>query len=571
MNKNQQPDSLSNQEQTLPSVRPYGVQQIHGLASLGDYLLTLDPARGYLLAVHPTSNNTIVLNPHQTEEFLGATDLALSENTLWFARGDSIYACEFSISDSQLWTLELSTPQPFAAVRYTVNGVAVQGQVVYVCCERAGYILVFHQQTGEEITRFYAPGVGVETLLAKEEQLWVADAVEQMVYCLDRATGELQYSILTPFEHPTGLTFFSHPHSEKEILYVAYASEEPYVRDDPNAANPYQLTFRDRTFIHPLSFTCNPSQRYTLSNGYLIEMSYVEELAPLDPVDLQDLEWRIALPTDTQRQKVISVESIGMTFTEEIQQGSRVAVFRFDHLQPNEARIFGWKVLLEVYSIKYYLAPPDIEDSPKLPPELANAYLVDNDNLSMDADIVRRAAKNAIGDETNLLRQVLSIRDYVYERLGYRVTVQIESPDRVLERGVGSCGEYVGVLLALMRLNGIACRTVGRYKCPPYAERQGIPLEPDFNHVWLEFYVPGYGWIPMESNPDNLEDRRIKPTRFFMGLAWYHIEIGKGTKFEQIRIKGEPVSKEQLALGDLAINHVRFQILQEINSDRAFQ
>jgi hypothetical protein len=56
-----------------------------------------------------------------------------------------------------------------------------------------------------------------------------------------------------------------------------------------------------------------------------------------------------------------------------------------------------------------------------------------------------------------------------------------------------------------------------------------------------------------------------------MGLAWYHIEIGKGTKFEQIRLKGEPVSKEQLALGDLAINHVRFQILQEIDSDRAFQ
>ncbi|WP_071518588.1 transglutaminase family protein [Geitlerinema sp. PCC 9228] len=570
MNQHQQPNFRSQKQPSLRSVRPYGVRQIHGLASWGNYLLTLDPVSGYLLAVDPANDNTIVLNPHQRSEFLGATDLALSENIIWFARGDSIYTCEFAISGSQIETIQLATPSFFVALRYTVNGVAVQGQAVYVSCERAGYILVFHQETAEEITRFYAPGVGVETLLAKEEELWVADAIEQMVYCLDRATGELQYNVLTPFEHPTGVTFFPHPDSEREILYVAYASEEPYVRDDPNAANPYQLTFRDRTFIHPLSFTHNPSQRYTLSNGYLVEMSYVEELAPLDPVELQDLEWRIALPNDTQRQKVLSIEPIGMNFTEEMQQGSRVAVFRFDCLQANEARIFGWKVLLEVYSIKYYLAPPDIEDSPKLPPELADAYLVDNDNLSMDADIVQRAAKNAIGDETNLLRQVLSIRDYVYERLGYRVTVQIESPDRVLERGVGSCGEYVGVLLALMRLNGIACRTVGRYKCPPYAERQGVPLEPDFNHVWLEFYVPGYGWIPMESNPDNLEDRRIKPTRFFMGLAWYHVEIGKGTKFEQIRIKGEPVSKEQLALGDLAINHVRFQIVREIDSEQAF-
>ncbi len=76
----------------------------------------------------------------------------------------------------------------------------------------------------------------------------------------------------------------------------------------------------------------------------------------------------------------------------------------------------------------------------------------------------------------------------------------------VLERGIGSCGEYVGVLLALARLNGIACRTVGRYKCPPKANQRDIPLEPDYNHVWIEFYVPGYGWLPMESNPDDIID-----------------------------------------------------------------
>jgi transglutaminase-like putative cysteine protease len=84
----------------------------------------------------------------------------------------------------------------------------------------------------------------------------------------------------------------------------------------------------------------------------------------------------------------------------------------------------------------------------------------------------------------------------------------------VLERGVGSCGEYVGALLALARLNGIACRTIGRYKCPPYAEQQRVPLQPDFNHVWLEFYVPGFGWLPMESNPDDVVEQGPYPSRF---------------------------------------------------------
>jgi hypothetical protein len=52
--------------------------------------------------------------------------------------------------------------------------------------------------------------------------------------------------------------------------------------------------------------------------------------------------------------------------------------------------------------------------------------------------------------------------------------------------------------------------------------------------------------------------------RFFMGLAWYHIEIVKGVKFERIMKDGQRIDKEVASLGDLSINHVRFQILEEL-------
>ncbi|HIK27257.1 MAG: transglutaminase domain-containing protein [Oscillatoriaceae bacterium SKW80] len=537
----------------MRTVRPYGVYALHGIAFTGDALIALDSVRGHLLRIDVNNDNTTILNPYQAADFIGATGLAFWEDTIWFTREANVYFCK--IADLK--------PQLFVTLQYPANGVAVWKSTVYVTSQKAGYILILNRRTGEQITRFYAPGIGVENITVRNEELWISDAEEQTVYCLERGTGEIQYSVITPFEAPTGLAFYPEPGTGREILYVSYASEEPYIRDDPNSPQPHQLAFRERTFIHPLHIYYNEAERYALSNGYLIEMSYVEEIAPLEEIYLENLEWRIALPAETHRQKLKHVEAIGMNFTEEIEDGQRIAVFKFDTLKPNETRLFGWRALVEVYGIKYQLTPRDVENLPDLPPEFRERYLVDNDNLAMDSDIVRRAARAAIARETNLLRQVLSIRDYVYDRLSYGIKSYIDPPDVVLERGVGSCGEYVGVLLALLRLNGIACRTVGRYKCPPYAERLFVPQQPDYNHVWLEFYVPGFGWVPMESNPDDREDGR-HPLRFFMGLAWYHIELGKGIRFESLRLNGEGVHKSQISLGNLAINHVRFRILEEL-------
>lgn len=545
----------------LRTVRPHGVYSLHGMAFAGDRLIAIDSVRGHLLDIDCTSDNTTVLNPYQAEEFIDTTGLAIWENTLWFARGNSVYFCPDALSS--LGTAELK-PQLFGTLSYPANGIAVWESTVYVSCQEAGYILIFNRHSAETITQFYAPGIGVENLTFRGEQLWVCDTTEQTAYCMDRGTGEIAFSVLTPFESPTALAFHVNPSTGKEVLYVAYSGEEVYIRDDPNAANPHQLAFRDRVLIHPLHFHYNREGGYALSNGYLLEMSYVEELSPLEEVHLDSLEWRIALPAETHRQKLRAVEAIGMPFTEEIEDGQRVAVFKFDPLKSHEARIFGWKALVEVRSIKYQLTPLDVEGESALPPEFQERYLVDNDQLAMDTEIVTLAAKEAIGKESNVLRKVLSIRDYVYDKLSYGIKPYIDSPDTVLQRGVGSCGEYVGLLLALLRLNGIACRTIGRYKCPPYPDRQGLPQQPDYNHVWLEFYIPGFGWVPMESNPDDIQERGPYPLRFFMGLAWYHVELGKGIRFESLRLRGEKVHKRDIPIGDLALNHIRFAILEEL-------
>lgn len=547
-----EPVVVSRQDPLYRTIRPLAAYAIHGIAYLEGALVALDSIRGYLLRIDPATDNTTIINTSRVEGFVDANGLAIWDRTVWVALENNIYFC----------SLDDFTPEYFLTMHYPVDGIAVWEDTIYVSSQKEGYISIFERESKRLITRFPMPGVGIENLAVREEELWVCDRTEQTVYCLDRATGEQRFCVLTPFDFPTGLAFYPNSQTGEEILYVCYAGEEAYIRDNPNNLDePLELTYRDRTFIHPLHIYHNPQEHYALSNGYLIEMSYAEEMLPLEEFELNQLEWRIALPTETHRQKVLKVEPIGLPFTEEIQDGQRVAVFKFDSLKSQERHVFGWKALLEVRGIKYLFTSDDVDRVPDLSPEFEATYLVDDDELAMDTPVIQEAAQEAIGSETNLLRKMLKIRNYVYDRLSYSLTPHIDTPDVVLERGIGSCGEYVGVLLALARLNGIACRTVGRYKCPPKPEQHFVPLEPDYNHVWIEFYVPGYGWLPMESNPDDVVERGPYPTRFFMGLPWYHAEIGKGIGFESIQTADDSVD---ISIGELAINHVRFTILGEL-------
>jgi transglutaminase-like putative cysteine protease len=533
------------------TIRPIGVYALSGLTADGDCLLAVDTVRGYALSIDPHTNNTTILNPHHILDWIGVTGLTAIDDTFWIAKGQEVWWCN----------RQTLTPTIFTRLPYPVTGVAVCDSLVYASCQKSGYIHVFDRNTGQQIEKLPQPGSGTETLTVHQDALWVCDRAEQTVYCLDLTTGAIQFSALTPFSSPTGIAFHTPVDEQEPICYIVYADEEAYIRDDPNSKSPYQLTFRDRTFIHPLYLDFHPAAHYTLSNGYLVELSYIEELLPLEAVTLNDVEWRIALPSDTLRQRVRHVESIGREFTIEEQEGQKVAVFKFDRLAPHQGGLFGWKATIEMYGLKYSLSPDDIDDSLLLSPELQQRYLVDNDDLAMDTPTIIEAAKEAAGTETNVLRKMLKIRNYVYDRLSYGIQPKIDTPDIALARGVGSCGEYVGVLLALARLNGIACRTIGRYKCPPYPDRRYLPLEPDFNHVWLEFYVPGVGWLPMESNVDDTIERGPYPERFFMGLSWYHTEIGTGISFEKMKAADKP---EHISMGDLAINHIRFRILDEL-------
>jgi len=73
--------------------------------------------------------------------------------------------------------------QPFVTLPYPANGVAVWQSTV-TSPARVRLHSGFDRNTGRQITKFYAPGVGVENITVRGEELWVCDDTEQTVYCL---------------------------------------------------------------------------------------------------------------------------------------------------------------------------------------------------------------------------------------------------------------------------------------------------------------------------------------------------------------------------------------------------
>ncbi|PZO36134.1 MAG: transglutaminase, partial [Shackletoniella antarctica] len=181
-------------------LQPIGVKALYGLALSGDRLLAVDPFRGYLLRLDPKTDQLEILNSQNAEAFYGATGIAYWDDQIWFC------------SDHTVYTTPLADilPVPVLTLPYAADGVAVWQNTLYVSCKKGSCIFVCDRTTGQRITQFSAPGIGVENLSVWGDYLWVCDQTEQSVYCLDRATGELVVKMLTPFATPTGLAVPPH-------------------------------------------------------------------------------------------------------------------------------------------------------------------------------------------------------------------------------------------------------------------------------------------------------------------------------------------------------------------------
>lgn len=101
----------------------------------------------------------------------------------------------------------------------------------------------------------------------------------------------------------------------------------------------------------------------------------------------------------------------------------------------------------------------------------------------------------SIGD--SLWQQSSDVLDYARRCYEYTATHfrYIHGPwrtlDEILKAGGGECGDFSTVVVSLLRYKGI-----------PSRHNNCITLAGGY-HVWVDFYLEGYGWIPLDATYKN--------------------------------------------------------------------
>jgi len=122
-------------------------------------------------------------------------------------------------------------------------------------------------------------------------------------------------------------------------------------------------------------------------------------------------------------------------------------------------------------------------------------YTTASTNIALTPEM-KKKAREIVGAETNPYLQAQKIYRYVSDTLPYSHAphMQLEATGKprsvyVLETGIGDCGAQSQYFAALCRSIGIPARVPSGYQ---------MILGPTGTHVWAEYYVEGYGWIPAD-------------------------------------------------------------------------
>lgn len=177
--------------------------------------------------------------------------------------------------------------------------------------------------------------------------------------------------------------------------------------------------------------------------------------------------------------------------------GNQYAQFEFHDVGPGQSVVANLAHQVRVSELAYDLS--------QCKGEVPDFFLEPDTYVECDSEEVQALADELAQDQTNPCQTLEALYDYVREHITY---TRYEAADRgavwALEHGTGDCTEFTDALLALSRAAGIPARFL---EGVTYREGRSADLG-QTKHDWLEAYLPGQGWVPLDPTWGRFPDRR---------------------------------------------------------------
>jgi len=221
----------------------------------------------------------------------------------------------------------------------------------------------------------------------------------------------------------------------------------------------------------------------------------------------------VSIPRNTSRVycKVLKVEPEPLRF--ETDEEGNIFALIFVEVKPGEELWINLTYTIRVSGYKIYFE----KDKALWPPlEIARTYTDDSIYWNIDNETLRNLAYE-VAYSDNPLETAEKIAKWVQDHLMYEITgVRKGSDHAIVRKGLGlavrgDCVEVADTYVTMARILGLPARTVFGFLLTTHEEKHWLntSLQEGMNllthwggHMWVQVYVPPWGWIDVEMLED---------------------------------------------------------------------
>ena len=358
--------------------------------------------------------------------------------------------------------VEKTIPSPISEP----TGLAWDGQHLWISGDGYEKIDLISVDDGTTIVSIPSPTSHTSTLSYDGTYLWVADRFADKIFRVMPQRGDVVLILPSPGPYPCGLAW-----DGKNLWSVDYQNDRIY-----------QHTIDDPT---PYSRTKEKAEK----------VDFLHQVRNFGPDSLVTLDVYLAIPEGLANQELLSAVEFDPPATDVLTDkwGQKVAHFRFTNLKPDGFTNIRMTVPAKMYETRFFVFPEKVGKLTDIPKDIRDRYLVDDTKFDIGSTTIRQAVQEAVGSETNPYWIARRIQQYCVDKLEYERVGGWNVAPAVLKRGNGSCSEYTFVYIAMCRAAGLPARYAGAI-----VVRNDDASYDDVFHRWVEVYLPGYGWIPVD-------------------------------------------------------------------------